>query len=88
MFLSKITETKTAGDSVSPLLIYWAYQAASTYASLYLESGDGEHLQSWAIVDKCLKVLAKRWGIAGKFLQACVNSILTMIRSLPSIIGN
>jgi len=69
IFQSRITENPRSGDKISPLLLYWAYQAVGTFASLYLETGDEAHLESWGVVDGCLKALARRWGIAGAYLQ-------------------
>lgn len=64
-FLSRITQHARSGDNVSPLLLYWTYQAASIYASLYRETGDEKHLKSWEILEETLRTLNKRWMVAG-----------------------
>lgn len=64
-FLSRITQDASSGDNVSPLLLYWAYQAASIYASLYRETADEKHLKSWEVLEETLKTLNKRWMVAG-----------------------
>jgi len=64
-FLARITQNANGAESVSPLLLYWSYQAASTYALIYLETGDEEHLDSWGILEETLKILNGRWRVAG-----------------------
>jgi hypothetical protein len=68
-FLSRITVDVRSGDDVSPLLLYWAYQAAGVYASLYRETGDEKHLESWEVVEETLRTLNKRWMAAGMIRQ-------------------
>jgi hypothetical protein len=64
-FLARITHHPGSADNISPLLLYWAYQAASTYALLYLETGDEQHLESWEVVEETLQTLNRRWRVAG-----------------------
>lgn len=64
-FLARLTQNPDTYENVSPLLLNWAYQAANTYVMLYLETADDEYLQCWSILEETLKVLNKRWRVAG-----------------------
>jgi hypothetical protein len=68
-FLFRITRNARSGDNVSPLLLYWAYKAASIDALLCLETGDDKHLQSWRVLEETLRTLSKRWMVAGKIIE-------------------
>jgi hypothetical protein len=64
-FLRQIKQTDKSGRNVSPLLLYWGYQAAQTYAELYSDTADEEYLDSCEVVEETLRVLDRRWRLAG-----------------------
>jgi hypothetical protein len=87
-FLSTITQNAKSGDHVSPLLLHWAYQAASTYALLYRETGQEKHLKSWEVLEETLRVLNKRWMVAGMNRERDSDyKTKTIRRSIHSALG-
>ena len=68
-YLDRITQNSTTAENASPLLLYWAYQAASNYSRLYHATGDEQYFEAREVVQETLRTLDRRWKTAGKFFK-------------------
>jgi Fungal Zn(2)-Cys(6) binuclear cluster domain/Fungal specific transcription factor domain len=63
-FLTPATGPRTTSQT-SPLLLHWAYLAASVYIQLIQTSGVDEEIGPLEILKTKLKLMSKRWLVAG-----------------------
>lgn len=75
-YLDRITQNSTAVEKVSPLLLYWAYQAASNYSRLYHATGDEQYFEAWEVVQETLRTLDGRWKTAGMLFKTVQITML------------
>jgi hypothetical protein len=64
-FVDNAITKKRYLERTSPLLVNWAYQAASTYSRLYMMTEKEEYLECWQSLDEAFRLLGKRWRISG-----------------------
>jgi hypothetical protein len=65
-FLDHIKQQTRHLERTSPLIVNWAYQAATTYARLYFITEDDQYLACWEILNESLQIVGTRWRIAGE----------------------
>ena len=66
LFVHRVKTKERYLAQTSPLVVNWVYQAASTYARLYLMTEDEQYLEYWKILDESFQLVGQRWRLAGK----------------------
>lgn len=65
-FTANIKSNSRYLQKVSPLVSNWVYEAAGTYARLYLMTEEKEYLDCLEILHESSKIMSTRWRVAGK----------------------
>jgi hypothetical protein len=71
-------------DKTSPLLANWTYQAATTYARLYVLTEEAQYLQYWSVLRESFVIVATRWRGAGNGSPSSLKTI-TMLMELAAV---
>lgn len=64
-FLKALKRDERYLDKTSPLLVNWTYQAATTYARLYVLTEEAQYLEYWDVLRDSFVIMASRWRVAG-----------------------
>jgi hypothetical protein len=67
-FLENLKRDGRYLDKTSPLLVNWTYQAATTYARLYVLTEEAQYLEYWNVLRESFVIMATRWRCASMAL--------------------
>jgi hypothetical protein len=80
-FLTPLTGPRSTSQT-SPLLLHWAYLAASIYLQIIWVHGVDEQLGPLEILKTKLKVMSSRWLVAGTLFQLTFTLVIDPIHNL------
>jgi hypothetical protein len=67
-FLENLKRDGRYLNKTPPLLVNWTYQAATTYARLYVLTEEAQYLEYWNVLRESFVIIATRWRCAGMAL--------------------